>query len=148
MKFGWINLFGAVIVVLIMIPNVIYAAKQEPGGVKTEVPGYLTVCEQAGRYGCIVLMWLPLLVWKFGFKSVEEMLVYLIGNGILLLFYWYFWIRYSRKMTLSNAMALAVLPTMIFLLSGVLLRHWLLVASAVLFGAAHCRITYLTHKAG
>ena len=29
MEFGWINLFGAGIVVLIMIPNIIYAARQK-----------------------------------------------------------------------------------------------------------------------
>ena len=54
--------------------------------------------------------WINLLVWKFAFGSVEEFLIYLIGNGALLL------------------------------------RHWLLVAFAILFGACHCTITYMTHK--
>ena len=91
-------------------------------------------------------MWLPLLVWKFGFGSVEEFLIYLIGNGALLLCYYLSWMLYSRKKTLSVAMALAIIPTAIFLLSGLLLRHWLLVAFAILFGACHCTITYMTHK--
>ena len=39
------------------------------------------------------------------------------------------------------ALALAILPTCIFLLSGVLLRHWLLVCSAVLFGIGHIFVT-------
>ena len=146
MEFGWINLFGAGIIVLIMIPNIIYAAKQKQDETQIKVPRYLSACEQLGRYGCIILMWLPLLVWKFGFGSVEEYLIYLIGNGVLLLCYYLFWMFYSRKKTLSVAMALAIIPTAIFLLSGILLRHWLLVVVAILFGAAHCMITYMTHK--
>ena len=146
MEFGWINLFGAGIVVLIMIPNIIYAARQKQDETQIEVPHGLSACEQVGRYGCIILMWLPLLVWKFGFGSVEVFLIYLIGNGALLLCYYLSWMLYSRKKTLSVAMALAIIPTAIFLLSGLLLRHWLLVAFAILFGFAHCTITYMTHK--
>lgn len=146
MEFGWINLFGAGIIVLIMIPNIIYAAGQKQDETQIEVPRGLSACEQVGRYGCIILMWLPLLVWKFGFGSVEEFLIYLIGNGALLLCYYLSWMLYSRKKTLSVAMALAIIPTAIFLLSGLLLRHWLLVAFAILFGFAHCTITYMTHK--
>ena len=146
MEFGWINLFGAGIIVLIMIPNIIYAAGQKQDETQIEVPRGLSACEQVGRYGCIILMWLPLLVWKFGFGSVEEFLIYLIGNGALLLCYYLPWMLYSRKKTLSVAMALAIIPTAIFLLSGILLQHWLLVAFAILFGACHCTITYMTHK--
>ncbi len=146
MKFGWINLLGACIVVLMMIPNIIYAAGQKTDETRTNVPHCLSACEQVGRFGCIILMWLPLLVWKFGFGSIEEFLIYLVGNGVLLLCYYLFWMFYSRKKTLSKAMALAIIPTAIFLLSGILLRHWLLAAAAVLFGAAHCTITYLTHE--
>ena len=146
MEFGWINLFGAGIIVLIMIPNIIYAAGQKQDETQIEVPRGLSACEQVGRYSCIILMWLPLLVWKFGFGSVEEFLIYLIGNGALLLCYYLSWMLYSRKKTLSVAMALAIIPTAIFLLSGILLQHWLLVAFAILFGACHCTITYMTHK--
>ena len=146
MEFGWINLFGAGIIVLIMIPNIIYAAGQKQDETQIEVPRGLSACEQVGRYGCIILMWLPLLVWKFGFGSVGEFLIYLIGNGALLLCYYLSWMLYSRKKTLSVAMALAIIPTAIFLLSGILLHHWLLVAFAILFGACHCTITYMTHK--
>lgn len=71
MKFGWINLFGAIIVLLIIIPNIIYALRNKNETEAPDVPQYLTVCEQIGRYGCIILMWLPLMVWEFGFKSVN-----------------------------------------------------------------------------
>ena len=48
MEFGWINLFGAGIIVLIMIPNIIYAAGQKQDETQIEVPRGLSACEQVG----------------------------------------------------------------------------------------------------
>ena len=140
MEFGWINVFGAIIVILMLIPNVIYALKNkdEKNACTNQ---FMNVIEQIGRYACIVLMWLPLLVWKFGFSSVLEMLLYLAGNGCLLAAYWIVYACYLKKKIRRRALALAVLPTCIFLLSGLLLRHWLLVAFAVLFGIGHIYVT-------
>jgi len=147
MEFGWINLFGGIIVVLILIPNIVYALKRRDHDDNEKgIPKILAVCEQIGRYSCMILMWLPLFVWKFGFGSSEELLIYLFLNGILILAYYFSWIRYSKKPSLKNGMMLAIIPTVVFLVSGLLLRHWLLVAAAVLFGIAHCRITYITHS--
>lgn len=146
MEFGWINIFGAGIVLLVLIPNIIYASKYKRTTLIVEVSNYLSICEQIGRYACIVLMWLPLFVWKFGFGSSGAMLLYLIANGFLVLNYYLFWVIYSRKKTLAKAMALAIIPSVIFLLSGVLLHHWCLVVAAIVFSFAHCRITYMTHK--
>lgn len=146
MEFGWINLVGIGIIVLIMVPNIIYAVRQKQVETKMKVPNCLLICEQIGRYGCMALMCLPLLVWIFTFESTVELLIYFVGNGVLLLGYYLFWVQYFRKKILANAMALAVIPSLIFLLSGIVLRHWLLVGAAVIFGIAHCRITYLTHK--
>lgn len=145
MEFGWINLFGGVIVVLILIPNIIYALKKRDDQENAKIPKILLVCEQVGRYGCMILMWLPLLVWKFGFASAEEFIAYLLLNGGLILAYWLIWLVYAKKATLKTGMALAIIPAVIFLISGVLLRHWLLTAAAVLFGIAHIKITYFTH---
>lgn len=48
MEFGWINLFGAGIVVLIMIPNIIYAAREKQAETQTKVPDYLFVLAPGG----------------------------------------------------------------------------------------------------
>ena len=140
MKFGWINLFGAVIVIIMLIPNIIYAVrnKNQKNLCKNK---FMNVIEQVGRYACIVLMWLPLLVWEFGFAGVTEMIIYLAGNGILLAAYIAVFILYLNKKTVKRAMILAVLPACIFLLSGILLRHWLLVGFAAVFAVGHCCVT-------
>ena len=68
MEFGWINLFGAAIVIVMMLPNILYAVKFPNAENKCSNP-IMNVIEQIGRYGCIVLMWFPILVWKFGIKK-------------------------------------------------------------------------------
>lgn len=79
MEFGWINVFGAVFVVLMLIPNIIYAINN--AGERNLCKNlFMNLTEQIGRYTCIVLMWLPLLVWKFGFTSVFEMVLYIVGT--------------------------------------------------------------------
>ena len=140
MEFGWINVFGAVTVALMMIPNIVYAIKNK-GEQNLCTNRFMNVTEQIGRYACIVLMWLPLLVWKFGFGSEYALLLYLAGNGALLIAYWILFAVYFKHKTPGLALALAVIPACIFFLSGVLLRHWLLVGFAVLFAVGHIYVT-------
>ncbi|MBQ5951606.1 MAG: hypothetical protein IJL66_05650 [Lachnospiraceae bacterium] len=140
MEFGTISFFGAVIVVLMLIPNVVYAVKNK-GSQNLCTNRVMNLIEQVGRYACIVLMWLPLLVRKFGFASVFEFLLYLFGNGILLAAYWIVFAVYMKKKSPGLAFVLAVLPAGIFLLSGILLRHWLLVGFAILFAVGHIYVT-------
>ena len=145
MEFGWINLFGAVIVVIMMIPNIIYAVKfKDEKNLCTNK--LANVLEQVGRYGCIILMWLPLLVWEFGFSSDIEALIYIFGNAYLLLEYLVVYILYFKKRTRLKALMLAAIPSSIFLMSGVLLHHWLLVAFAFIFSAAHIYVTNENNK--
>ena len=140
MKFGWINLWGAGIVLLMLIPNVLYAIKNK-GERNLCSNRLMNVLEQSGRYGCMIFMVVPLFVWEFGFGSVGEMLVYLIGNGLLLAAYGIVYAFYFGKKTRARAMALTILPVLIFLLCGILLRHWLLVCFAILFAVGHPYVT-------
>lgn len=147
MKFGLINLFGAAVVAVMLIPNIVYAVRnrEEKNLCGNKV---MRVLEQIGRYACVILMWLPLLVWEFGFGSVAEALVYTVGNVLLLSAYLIVFIKYLKKRTARRAMALAVLPACVFLLSGVLLRHWLLAGFAVLFTVGHIYVTVKNTGAG
>ena len=115
MEFGWINIFGAIIVILMLIPNIIYGiTNKDEKNICTN--RFMTIAEQIGSYACIVIMWLPLLECKFGFDM--------------------------KHITARRALILALLPACIFLISGVLLRHWLLVGFAVLFAIGHIYVTY------
>ena len=140
MQFGWINAAGAGVVILLLIPNIVYAVRNK-GEKNLCTNTFMNVTEQVGRCACVVLMWLPLLVWEFGFAGVGEMLLYLAGNGALLATYWFVFARYMKKKTKRRALLLAILPACVFLISGLLLRHWLLAGSAVLFAAGHIYVT-------
>ena len=141
MEFGWINVFGAVIVVLMLIPNIVYALKNK-GEKNLCANRFMNIVEQVGRYACIALMCLPLLVWKFGFASVLDMMLYMACNGLLLAAYWIAFAFYMKRRTVWLALVLAVLPACIFLLSGILLQHWLLAGFAVVFALGHIYVTY------
>ncbi len=140
MEFGWINIFGAVFVILMLIPNIVYAIKNkgEKNLCKNRV---MNITEQIGRYACIVLMWFPLLVWKFGFASVFEMILYTARNFALLFSYWIIFAVYMGRKSPGLALALAIIPACVFLLSGILLRHFLLVGFAILFAVGHIYVT-------
>lgn len=130
-------------IIIMLIPNIIYALTNRALDNKSTNKNSI---EQIGRYGCIILMWLPLFVWKFEFSSSVLLLIYLLGNGFLLLFYILFWISYFKGKNTYIAMALAIIPTCIFLLSGLLLQHWTRVAFAVLFGIGHIYVTAVINK--
>lgn len=138
--FDWINILGIIVVILMLIPNIIYAVKfrgqHDKCGNKA-----VKILEQIGRYGCMLLMVFNFGMPKFGFPSVGNFLVYLLGNGVLLLAYWIVWILFFIKPCKGKSMMLAVIPVCIFLLSGWMLEHWLLVIFALVFGVAHVYVT-------
>ena len=145
MQFGWINAFGAGVVAFILLPNILYAIKYK-GEKNLCTNKFMNVLEQIGRYGCIIFMWLPLFVWKFGFRSVSEMLIYVLGNAGLIIAYFTVFALYFKEKTPARAVTLAVLPVCIFLLSGVMLRHPLLAGFAVLFAVGHIYVTVKNFK--
>ena len=145
MEFNLINLFGFIIVAIMLIPNIIYSIKFK--NIENKCTNkVMNVIEQVGRYGSMVLMVLPLLTWEFGFPNVFMMLFYILGNGVFLLNYLIIWVFYFKKQTKGMAMALAIIPTCIFFLSGVTLYHWILVVAAVIFGIGHIFVTYQNNK--
>lgn len=138
---GWINVIGLVIVLSILIPNIFYALKFR-GGENKCTNKVMNVIEQIGRYGCMLLMVLHIGKNEFGFGSTATFFVYLIGNALLILGYWLVWILYFFKQSKWKSMILAVLPTLIFLLSGMALQHVFLIIAAILFGAGHIYVTW------
>lgn len=162
MEFGWINIFGICIVAIMMIPNVIYARKTANTNTDSadidnaeadiadneniKLNMFLNVLEQNGRFLCILLMIVPLVVQEFAFDSKNLFIIYLIGNISLLLAYLIEWIFYFKNKTLIRALVLAIIPTCIFVFNGITLKHWLLVVIAIIFGIGHISSTYQSHR--
>lgn len=137
---SWLNIFGLIIVALILIPNIIYAIAVK--GQKNKCKNmFMNILEQVGRYACMLLMIFNVGIAEFGFSNVVLFLAYLFGNAVLLVAYWVVWMLYFKKPSFGKQIALAVIPTAIFLLCGVTMGHWLLVIFAVVFGVAHVYVT-------
>ena len=83
----------------------------------------------------------PQLTTLTGFPSINAFIIYLVGNTVLMLSYWIIWMLYFNKQTYREQMALAVIPTGIFLLSGITMLHYFLIIFAVIFGIGHIYVT-------
>ena len=140
MEFCWINGWGATIVIIMLVPNIIFSVRNPHLENKCENVIMNTI-EQVGRYTSMILMIVPVLVEKFCFKSVFEMIFYIVVTSVLLLLYLLVWFCYLKSQSTNKAILLALLPAMIFVISGILLRHWLLTIAGILFGIGHIFVT-------
>lgn len=139
MVLNLINFIEAAIVWVLIVPELLYAIHREKASAKR--PDAASVTEQFGRYASMLLMVLPLGVWEFGFKSPEETAIYFVGNVILLAAYIIIYVFFFKKQSFAKAITLAILRIAVFLLCGILLRHWLLVIFALIFACGHIAVT-------
>lgn len=142
---NWLNIFGIIIVVLMRIPNIIYAIRF-PGQKNKSENQVMNILEQAGKYVSMFLMIFNIGIGEMGFSSLGLFFAYFLGNGILLLAYWIVWILFFVKPANWKRIVLAIIPTGIFLLSGLTLENILLIISALIFGSAHIYCTYKNFK--
>ena len=137
----WLNVFGLILVILLLIPNIVYAIKfKDQKNLCTNK--FMNILEQIGRYACMFLMVFNIGIAEFGFGSVGAFLIYIIGNVLLMLSYWVIWILYFHKQSFGKKIALAILPTCLFLLNGITMRHYLLILFGLVFGVGHVYVTY------
>jgi len=141
-----INVFGLIFMVIIMIPNIIYALKyKDVFENKWENKG-VEIIEQIGRFGCFGFMIINIPGTWFGWWSDEAFALYLIINLILIICYCWIWLKCFRKNTIFRALALSIIPSVVFLFSGIMSRSVLLIISAILFAPAHILISYKNAK--
>ena len=138
---GWFNYYGLIVMAIVMIPNIVYAVK-----VKNFANAYenktVEILEQIGRYACFVLMIFNIPYTYFGFWFDNAITVYLSVNGCLCFAYLLFWIICRNKNSKLKALSLSVIPSVIFLFSGITLGYIPLIVFAVLFGINHILISY------
>ena len=139
---GWINLFGLVFMVIIMIPNVIFALKCKDGFENRRENKFIEVLEQIGRYGCFAFMVINIPKTWFGWTSDEAFALYLIVDAVLVTAYCVIWAVCFKKNSVFRALSLSIIPSVIFLFSGIMSRSVLLMISALIFAPCHILISY------
>ena len=123
----WINIFGLVFMTVIMIPNIIFAAKRKDGFENLWKNKTVETLEQIGRFCCFV--------------SDEAFALYLIVDCALTLLYCAVWAICFKKDSMFKAVVLSVLPSAMFLFSGIMLRSVPLIVSALIFAPCHILIS-------
>ena len=137
---NWLNIFGLIIIILLLIPNIIYAVKMKSQSNKCSNK-FMNTLEQIGRYGCMFLMVFNIGIAELGFRSISAFMIYLFGSVLLMISYWTIWILYFIEQTYWKQIALAIIPTCLFLLSGIAMLHYLLIIFGVIFGIGHIYVT-------
>ena len=142
----WLNVFGLVMVAVIMIPNILFAMKCKDGFVNKWNNKSVETVEQIGRFGCFGFMIINIPGTWFGWWSDEAFAVYLVVDAVLVTLYCVIWAVCFRKSSVFRALALSIIPSVLFLFSGIMCRSILLTIAAVLFAPSHILISYQNAK--
>lgn len=138
----WFNVYGSIIIAIIMIPNIVYALKCKDGFVNLWNNKTVELFEQIGRFGCFGFMIINIPKTWFGFWSDEAFAVYLIVDGVLTAAYCLIWMICFKKDSVFKALALSIIPSVIFIFSGVMSRSVLLILTSLIFASCHILISY------
>ena len=84
MTVKWINIFGVIFTVIIIIPNNLYTIKIKDGFENKWNNKLIEIIEQLGRFGCLKFMIINIPGTWFGWWSDEAFAIYLIVNIILI----------------------------------------------------------------
>ena len=142
----WLNVFGLVMVAVIMIPNILFAMKCKDGFVNKWNNKFVETVEQIGRFGCFGFMIIDVPGTWFGWWSDEAFAVYLVVYVVLVTLYCVIWAVCFRKSSVFRALALSIIPSVLFLFSGIMSRSILMTIAAVLFAPSHILLSYQNAK--
>ena len=142
----WFNVFGLGFVIVILIPNILFAMKCKEGFENTWKNKFVEIIEQIGRFGCLGFMIVNIPGTWFGWWSDEAFAVYLIVDMVLIVAYCVIWTVCFKKNTLFRALALSIIPSLLFLFSGIMSRSILLTIASALFAPSHILISYKNAK--
>ena len=143
---GWLNPFGLVFMAAILVPNLIFAVKCKDGFANKWHNSFVEAVEQIGRFGCFGSMLFNIPGTWFDWWSEEAFAVYLVVDGLLVALYCGIWAVCFQNNSVFRALALSILPSALFLFSGIMARSVLLTISALLFAPAHIAISWKNAK--
>ena len=138
----WFNVYGLVFMTVFMIPNIIFAIKCKDSFINKWNNKLVELVEQIGRFACFAFMIINVPKTCFGFTSDEAFTVYLIVDTLLIAMYCVIWAVCFRKNNKFRALSLSIIPSVVFLFSGIMSRSVLLIVASLLFAPSHILISY------
>lgn len=142
----WFNIYGFIIVLILLLPNFIFALKNKDGFKNKFNNKSLEIFEQVGRFGCFIFMIINVPYTCFGWFFNNALIVYLIVNATLIIVYYTVWLTCLNKTSVFKVLSLSIVPSLIFLFSGVLTRSILLLVFVLIFAHCHIIISYKNSK--
>ena len=140
------NIYGFIFVAIIMIPNVIFAIKCKDGFENKWNNKLVETIEQIGRFCCFGFMIINVPKTYFGWWGAKGLIIYLIGNIVLVTLYCLIWFICFKKNNVFRALALSIIPSIMFLFSGIMSRSVLLIIASIVFAPSHIAISYNNAK--
>ena len=136
------NYFGIIFIIVLMLPNIYASIFKKELFVNKFDDRLLIKLENIGRYLCMILMVINIQDLYGGFKSVEAFVAYLGINIILLGLYYIVWFIFYKFNNIYKNMILGIIPSLMFIISGILQNHLLLIISGIVFAYAHLKIIW------
>ena len=136
------NYFGVIFIIVLMLPNIYASIFKKELFVNKFDDRLLIKLENIGRYLCMILMVINIQDLYGGFKSVEAFVAYLGINIILLGLYYITWFIFYKFHSIYKNMILGIIPSLMFIISGILQNNLLLIISGIVFAYAHLRIIW------
>ena len=127
----WLNVYGLLMIAVIMVPNILFALKCKDGFENHFTNRWVEVLEQIGRFGCFGFMIFNIPHTYWGFAGPKAFCAYLAVDAVLVTLYCVIWAVCFKKSSIFRALALSIIPSLLFLFSGVLSRSVLLTAAAL-----------------
>lgn len=139
----YLNYWGLIFIVVILIPNIVFAITCKDGFENRYKNKIVGVLEQIARFGCFICMFLiiPSMSKGYWFKQGET--VYLVLGVILVILYCYGWITFWKEDSIRKSLYLSIIPSLLFVESGIISGNILLLIFAVIFAPCHILISYM-----
>ena len=137
----WFNGWGLLWIAAIMLPNIVFALTHKDGFENLWQNRAVEVLEQIGRFGCFFLMIVNIVPLCGGVWSTDAKTAYCAASAGLTALYLFGWIVFWREDSMAKALTLSILPSLLFLESGVLMRNYPLILAAVIFAPCHILIS-------
>lgn len=144
---SWFNFIGLIFVAVILIPNIIFAAKNKDGFQNFYHNKFVEVFEQIGRFGCSITMFFTPPFLNLGFKINGAKTAYIITGAVLVALYCLGWIVFGKENSVRKSLALSIIPSVLFLESGLLSLNFSLIILSLIFAPCHIIISYKNAKA-
>lgn len=143
----WFSFIGLIFVVVILIPNIIFAAKNRDGFHNFYNNKIVETLEQIGRFGCFIFMFIAPPFLNIGFKSDGIRTAYIITGSVLAVMYCLGWIVFRNENSVRKSLTLSIIPSILFLESGLLSLNFPLIILSIVFAPCHILISYKNAKA-